>query len=222
MKTIIFYFFLCTSVIFTSSISGQVIDKNYLETKIDALIPKAINDTTPGFVIGIVKNGELIFSKGYGFANLSYGIANSPQMVYNLGSVSKQFLGYAFAMLHVTGKLNLDDPVGKYLEDWPEFKHKVTLRNLLTHTSGYREAYTISNLAGRIIGIDRLSRNECLDVVRRQPNLEFIPGSRWTYNSTAYVILAEVFEKVTGVEADKWVEKNILKPLKMKSTQIEN
>ena len=143
-------------------------------------------------------------------------------MVYNIGSVSKQFLGYAFAMLHVKGDLNIDDPVNKYLDDWPEFEHTVTLRHLLTHTSGYREAYTMSNLAGRVIGVDHLSREECLEVVRKQPNLEFVPGSRWTYNSTAWVILAEVLEKVTGQEADQWVENNILQPLKMSNTQIES
>lgn len=222
MKNIIYYILFYVGLICTSNAYGQTIDKNNLEAKIDALIPIQVNDTTPGLVIGIVQRGELIFSKGYGLANLSYGIKNDPKMVYNIGSVSKQFLGYAFAMLHVEGILNIDDPVNKYLENWPEFEHKVTLRHLLTHTSGYREAYTMSNLAGRIIGIDRLSREECLEVVRRQPQLEYVPGSLWTYNSTAWVILAEILEKVTGQAADEWVENNILQPLEMQNTQIES
>ena len=203
------------------NVQGQSFNSDEFEAKIDSLIPTAINDTAPGLVLGVVHNGELIFSKGYGLANLSYGMPNDPKMVYNLGSVSKQFLGYAFAMLHVEGSLDLDDPVSKYLEDWPEFEHTVTLRHLLTHTSGYREAYTMSNLAGRYIGTDRLSREECLNVVRRQPQLEFVPGSRYTYNSTAWVILAEVFEKVKGKSAEDWVKSNILDPLGMKNTQIE-
>ncbi|OUR90402.1 hypothetical protein A9Q87_13535 [Flavobacteriales bacterium 34_180_T64] len=207
---------------FTPNIQGQDIDKNGLEAKIDALVSKQVNDSTPGLVVGVVHKGELIFSKGYGLANLSYGIPNDSKMVYNIGSVSKQFLGYAFAMLHLKGDLSIDDPVNKHLENWPEFKHTVTLRHLLSHTSGYREAYTMSSLAGRIIGVDRLSREECLEVVRRQPELEFIPGSRYTYNSTAWVILAEVLEKVTGVSADVWVENNILQPLDMNDTQIES
>ncbi len=219
----IFYSILCyTVLIYTSNIYGQTIDKNNLETKIDALIPKQVNDSTPGLVIGIIQNGELIFSKGYGLANMSYGIPNNPKMVYNIGSVSKQFLGYAFAMLHVKGDLNIDDPVSKYIDGLPKFKHNVTLRHLLTHTSGYREAYTMSNLAGRIIGIDRLSKKECLEVVKRQPELEFVPGSRWEYNSTAWVILAEVLEKVTGQPADEWIESNIFRPLEMYDTQIES
>ncbi|MFK8012839.1 MAG: serine hydrolase domain-containing protein [Marinicellaceae bacterium] len=219
-KTISFATLFLLLVNFISQAKG--LPKNQLEEKIDALVSAEINDKTPGLIIGIVHKEEIIFSKGYGLANLSHNIPNNPKLVYNTGSVSKQFLGYAFAMLHVDGKLHLDDPVTKFLEDWPEFEHKVTLRHLLSHTSGYREAYTMSNLAGRIVGIDYLSRKECLDVVRNQPELEFIPGSRYTYNSTSWVILSEVLKKVTGQESDKWVKENILKPLKMDSTQIES
>jgi len=222
MKKIIFLFLFSIGLFYSPIANGQSISQDNLEAKIYALIPKQINDTTPGLVVGIVHKGELIFGKGYGLANLSYAIPNDSKLVYNLGSVSKQFLGYAFAMLHVKGVLNIDDPVSKHLENWPEFDKKVTLRHLLSHTSGYREAYTMSELAGRIIGVDRLSREECLTVVRKQPQLEFIPGSHWTYNSTAWVILAEVLEKVTGQPADEWVEKNMLRPLDMKDTQIES
>ncbi len=222
MKNLIYYFLLSAGLFYSVNTNGQFFDKSDLEAKIDALIPAQVNDSTPGLVIGIVHKGELVFSKGYGLANISYGIPNDPKMVYNIGSVSKQFLGYAFAMLHLEGTLDIDDPVKKYLENWPKFKHKVTLRHLLCHSSGYREAYTMSNLAGRIVGVDRLSREECLDVVRKQPQLEFIPGSHYAYNSTTWVILAEILEKVTGQSADKWVEKNILQALEMHNTQIES
>ncbi|MCX2745475.1 serine hydrolase [Mangrovivirga sp. M17] len=215
--TIIVYGIICSLTSY-----GQITTKKDLEVKIDAMIPSQVNDSTPGVVVGVVQNGELTLSKGYGMANLSYGISNDPEMVYNIGSVSKQFLGYAFAMLHVNGQLNINDPVSKYMDDWPEFDHPVTLKHLLSHTSGYREAYTMSYLAGRDIGIDRLSREECINVVRNQPGLEFAPGSRWTYNSTAWVILAEVLKEVTGQEADTWVQENILTPLNMNNTQIES
>jgi len=214
---------LLLGLLFSSLVAtAQSIDTDDLEAKIDAMIPTAINDTTPGLVVGIVQNGKLTFSKGYGLANLSYGIANKPEMLYNIGSVSKQFLGYAFAMLHADGLINLDDPVSKYLDDWPEFEHKVSLRHLLSHSSGYREAYAMSELAGRIVGVDHLSREECLNVVRRQKELEFVPGTRFTYNSTAWVILAEILEKATGESAAAWVDQHLLDPLKMESTRIEN
>ncbi|MCA0931402.1 beta-lactamase family protein [Lutimonas saemankumensis] len=221
MKILVSLILICALLACSSNKDGRL-NPVELEAKIDSLVPTQVNDTTPGLIVGIVRGGEIIFSKGYGLANLSYGIANDPSMVFNTGSVTKQFLGYAFAILHVEGKLSLDDPVSKHLENWPEFDHTVTLRHLLTHTSGYREAYTMSNLSGRIIGVDRLSREECLNVVRKQPQLEFVPGSRWTYNSTAWVILAEVLEKVTGQTADEWVAINIFNPLGMKDTQIES
>jgi CubicO group peptidase (beta-lactamase class C family) len=202
--------------------TAQGLPTEGLKDKIESLVPAAVRDSTPGLVIGVVHNGELIFSEGYGMANLSYSIPNDTKMIYNLGSVSKQFLGYAFAILHTEGKLNVDDPVGKYLENWPEFDQQVAIRHLLTHTSGYREAYTMSNLAGRGIEVDRLTREECLDVVRKQPALEFTPGSRFSYNSTAWVILAEILEEVTGQPAHKWVRENILIPIGMTDTHIES
>lgn len=152
--------FLCLFGTFNTK--AQDINIKGLNAKIESFIPATVNDTTPGLVVGVIHKGELVFSKGYGLANLSYSIPNDPKMIYNLGSVSKQFLGYAFAILHTGGKINVDDPVGKYLENWPEFDQEVTIRNLLTHTSGYREAYTMSDLAGRTIEIDRLTRKECL------------------------------------------------------------
>jgi len=211
-----------SGLFWTSETRGQGIKIQGLNAKIESLIPATVNDTSPGLVIGVIHKGELVFSKGYGLANLSYRIPNDPKMIYNLGSVSKQFLGYAFAILHAEGKINVDDPVGKYLENWPEFDQEVTIRNLLTHTSGYREAYTLSNLAGRTIGVDQLTKKECLNVVRRQPKLEFTPGSRFTYNSTAWVILAEILEKATDQAAHVWVKENVLIPLGMKNTHIES
>lgn len=220
MKSL-FFAALFIGLLYIPTSNAQTVDTNQLESKIDALIPIEVTDTSPGLVVGIVQNGKLIFSKGYGLGNMSYNMPNDPKMVYNIGSVAKQFLGYAYAMLQIEGKINIDDPVNKYLVDWPKFEHQVTLRNLLTHTSGYREAYTMSSLAGRDIGVDRLSRKECLEVVRKQPELEFIPGSRFTYNSTAWVILAEIFETVTGESAENWIESNVFTPLEMNDTQIE-
>nr|WP_297782768.1 serine hydrolase domain-containing protein [uncultured Allomuricauda sp.] len=216
--------YLLLSIFLTLSLKtvAQEIQTSQIEAKINALVPSQVQDSTPGLVVGIVKDGKLIFTKGYGLGNMAYNVPNDSKMLYNLGSVSKQFLGYAFAMLQSQGKLNLDDSVAMYLNDWPTFDHPVTLRHLLTHTSGYREAYTMSELAGRRIDVDRLSRDECLEVIRNQPKLEFVPGTRHTYNSTTYVVLSEILEKVTDTPADEWIETHIFRPLKMNNTQIES
>lgn len=221
MKKRLYLLFAVLLILSTKTVA-QEIRTFEIEAKIDSLIPTRVKDSTPGLVVGIVKDGKLIFKKGYGLGNMAYKIPNDSKMVYNLGSASKQFLGYAFAMLHTQGKLNLDDSVNMYLDDWPTFDHPVSLRHLLTHTSGYREAYAMSELAGRAIDIDRLTQDECLQVIRKQPNLEYVPGTRHTYNSTTYVVLSKILEKVTNTPANEWVEKNIFKPLEMNNTQIES
>lgn len=124
-------------------------------------------------------------------------------------------------MLDARGELSLDDPVAEHLEDWPTFADTVRLRHLLTHTSGYREAYGTLALAGRPAGQHFLPRAEALEVVRRQPALEFPAGSEVQYNSTAYVVLAEVLERVTGQPAADWVTEHLLRPLGMEETLIE-
>ena len=113
MKKIFYCILFSIGLIYASNVYGQSLNGHDLETAIDALIPSQVNDTTPGLVVGIVQKGKLIFSKGYGLANISYSIPNDSKMVYNIGSVSKQFLGYAFAMLHEEGVLNIDAPVNK-------------------------------------------------------------------------------------------------------------
>lgn len=192
------------------------------EARVDQLMAAYAGEDRPGAAVGVVRGGEVTFSAYYGMADLAQEVPITRTTRFNLGSVSKQFLGFAFALLAERGTLSLDDPVGQYLSDWPTFDQTVTLRHLLTHTSGYREAYGTLAMAGRIPSQDRLPRAEALEVVRRQPALEFPAGSKFRYNSTAYVILAEVFEEVTGTPAGKWVEKNVFGPLDMDNSAIES
>lgn len=192
-----------------------------LERHVDSLMAAYDSAGTPGGVVGVMRGSEVVFAEGYGMASLAHGIPNTPETRFNIGSVSKQFLAFAFAMLAERGRLSLDDPVAEHLEDWPTFRDTVRLRHLLTHTSGYREAYGTLALAGKPAGENYLPREEALEVVRRQPELEFPAGSEYQYNSTAYVILAEILERVTGEPAAAWVEANVLGPLGMEDTRIE-
>lgn len=193
-----------------------------LEARVDSIMAEFSGDDSPGAVVGVIRDGEVAFAKGYGLADLADGTPNTPETLFNLGSASKQFLAFGLALLESRGELSLDDPVSEHLPDWPTFGEEVTLRHLLTHTSGYREAYGTLALAGRIPGRDHLPREEALEVVRRQPELEFAPGSEWQYNSTAYVILAEVLERVTGTPAARWMREHVFDPLGMDATAIES
>lgn len=193
-----------------------------LETFVDSLMTEYDREDSPGGVVGVIRGGEVAFARGYGMADLAHGIHITAETKFNLGSASKQFMAFAFAFLESRGELFLDDPVSAHLPDWPEFKQTVTLRHLLSHTSGYREAYGTLMLAGRITGRDFLAREEALEVVRRQPALEFPAGSEWRYNSTAWVILAEIAERVTAQPVAEWMEENVFAPLGMVHTSIES
>lgn len=193
-----------------------------LEAHVDSLMAEYDRDDSPGAVVGVIRGGEVAFAEGYGMADLAHGVPITPGTSFNLGSGAKQFMAFAFALLESRGALSLEDPVAEHLPDWPTFDRTVTLRHLLTHTSGYREAYGTLALAGRITGRDHLPREEALEVVRRQPALEFPAGSDWKYNSTAFVILDEIARRVTGEDSPAWMEENVFDPLGMDDTSIED
>lgn len=193
-----------------------------LEPFVDSLMAEYDREDAPGGVVGVIRGGEVAFAKGYGMADLAHGIPITAETKFNLGSASKQFMAFAFALLESQGELSLDDPVSEHLPDWPGFGQTVTLRHLLSHTSGYREAYGTLMLAGRITGRDFLARDEALEVVRRQPELEFPAGSEWKYNSTAWVILAEIAERVTARPVAEWMQENVFASLGLAHTSIES
>lgn len=173
----------------------------------------------PGVVVGVVQDGELVFAKGYGMADLTHNVPITPETVFNIGSVSKQFTAFAIALLESRGELSLDDPVRKYLPDVPEFEHQVTLRHLLTHTSGYREISNTLTMAGR----DNRdgTHADAWRVLHGQPELQFAPGTRRLYNNIGYMLLAEIVEQVGGKPFDKWMEENVFGPLGMTHTGIK-
>lgn len=208
---------------FALSIHGQSATSSKLDTAklgefVDQLMAQHNGKDRPGGVVAVIQNSEIIFAKAYGMANLSHSIPNTPETIFNLGSVSKQFTGLAFAMLAEQDSLSLNDDVRVYLPEIPDFGPIVTLRNLLNHTSGYREVYGIANLEGR--RGDILRRQEAIDVVTRQPELQFEPGSERLYNSTAYVLLTEIAERVTGLPYPDWMRHNVFNQLGMSRTMI--
>ncbi len=187
------------------------------EAQVDSLM-KNFNNDTPGAVVGVYKDGEMIFSEAYGLANLAHEVPNTVNTKFNLGSASKQFVAFAITLLASRDSLSLNDPVRKYIPELPEFKEEVTLRHLLSHTSGYRETYVPSVFKGRIPDEDLLTRKGAIEVVQNQPELEFSPGSEFMYNSSGFVLLSEIVERVTNKSYQEWMEKNVFVPLDMKNS----
>jgi CubicO group peptidase (beta-lactamase class C family) len=167
-------------------------------------------------VILVAKDGKPVFRKAFGLANREWGIPNTPEGKFRLGSITKQFTATAILQLQEAGKLSVDDPIAKYYPDAPAAWKAVTLRHLLTHTSGI-PSYTA--LPGFFIGEARLDRTpqQIIELTRDKP-LEFEPGTRFSYDNTGYIILGYVIEKVSGERYADYVAKHIFQPLGMASS----
>ncbi|MEM8560563.1 MAG: serine hydrolase domain-containing protein, partial [Bacteroidota bacterium] len=178
-------------------------------------------DDRPGAIVAVIRDGEVDLARTYGQANLAHGLPITRTTRFNIGSVSKQFAGVFFALMAEEGRLTLDDDVRTYLPELPDFGTTVTLRHLLNHTSGYREVYGPLAMTGRTVGGDILDRQDAIDVVVRQPDLQFAPGSRHLYNSTAYVLLTTIAERITEQPYPDWMDAHVFGPLGMTQTTIE-
>ncbi|MGH7477250.1 MAG: serine hydrolase [Longimicrobiales bacterium] len=191
------------------------------EARVDQLMTRYARDDVPGGVIGVVRGGELVFAKAYGAADLTHAIPFTTTTRTNIGSVSKQFTAFAITLLAEQGALSLDDDVRQHVPELPDFGSIVTLRNLLTHTSGYREFLNTLALTGRRLDEgDYIGREEIIEIVRRQPELQNEPGAEWNYNNTAFALLALVVERVTDQEFPDWMREHVFGPLGMDSTLV--
>ena len=144
----------------------------------------------PGCAVGVSLNGQVVFEKAYGMAEMEHGIPNTPQTIFESGSVAKQFTAAAVVLLQQDGKLNIDDPVRKYIPELPEYDKPVTIRHILNHTAGLRDWGSVMALTGAGRG-DRVINNDiALDVIVRQKNLDFTPGAEYSYSNSGYQLAA--------------------------------
>ncbi len=175
----------------------------------------------PGGAVAVVQNGKILFSKAYGMANLTYGVPFTTGTLNNIGSTSKQFTAFAIAMLAKQGKFSLDDDVRKHIPELPDLGKTVTLRHLLTHTSGYREFLNFLALGGlNMAEGDYIDRGEIIEIVKNQPELQNDPGAEFNYNNTGFCLLAMVVERVTKQKFPEWMQENVFKPAGMDHTMI--
>lgn len=190
-----------------------------LSTAINQELEKTFKPNEPGAAVIAVKNGQVVFRKGYGMANLELGVAIEPDMIFRIGSITKQFTAVSILMLMEQGKLSLSDEITKFLPDYPTQGHKITVEHLLTHTSGIK-SYT-GMAEWRPLWRKDLKLTELIDIFKNQP-MEFAPGAKWNYNNSAYVLLGAIIEKVSGQSYADFVEKNIFAPLGMTQSFYDN
>jgi D-alanyl-D-alanine carboxypeptidase len=182
------------------------------KAKIDTAVNQVLSSTkVPSASIAIVKDGRIAYLQAYGLARLSPPMEATPQMQYSVGSISKQFTAGAVLLLAQEGKLTLDDPVSKYLPDLTRAK-EVTIRMLLSHTSGYQdywpEDYVMTSM------MVPTNAQHILDVWGKRP-LDFDPGTQWQYSNTNFVIAGRIVEQVSGIPIIELLKKRIFLPLAM-------
>lgn len=188
--------------------------------KVDQMMAAWAGEETPGVVVGVVEQGELVFARGYGMANLEYGIPFTPEVASNIGSVTKHFTAMGVLLLEQDGKLSLEDDIRTHIPELPDFGTPVTLRNLLNHTGGYREIYNHLSLTGRD-GEDLIRREEAIRVVQHQPDLQAAPNTVFNYNNTGYILLATVIERVSGETFPDFMRERVFAPLGMDRTRVK-
>ena len=188
-----------------------------LVRKVDALFAEWDKPGSPGAAVAIVKNGLVMYQKGYGSANLEYDIPITSSTIFHVGSVSKQFTAFAITVLAHEGKLSLDDDIRQYLPELPAFGVPITIRHLMHHTSGLRDEVFLLAMAGWRLD-DVITKAHILKLVRSQRELNFRPGEKYRYSNTGYTLLAEIVERVSGKSFREWTATNIFEPLGMTST----
>ncbi|MFP4081736.1 MAG: serine hydrolase domain-containing protein [Candidatus Aminicenantes bacterium] len=188
--------------------------------KVDKLFSHWDKSDTPGCALAVVKDGEIIHKKGYGMADLEHQIPITPQSVFYVGSVSKQFVAFCVALLDKQRKLSLDDDVRKYIPELPDYGTPITIRHLIHHTSGLRDYLALEDIAGIPFGY--YHQQDVMELMARQRELNFKPGEEYLYSNSGYFLLAVIVERASGRTLRELSEEKIFKPLGMENSRFHD
>lgn len=190
--------------------------------EVDKLFAPWDKTTSPGAALAIIKDGEIIYKRGYGMAKLEDDLVMTPSKIFDIGSVSKQFTAACVALLALEGKLSLEDDVRQYIPELPVYGRPITLRHLLHHTSGLRDYNTLLSLAGFRPDSDCPTVEEALEIICRQKGLNHPPGEEYSYTNTGYFLLGQIVERVSGKSLNQFAQERIFQSLGMKNTFFQD
>lgn len=217
--TIFIFCFLIACQAQTSKASKQKVSAS-VEKRIDAIFKHYSSLDSPGVALAVLQNGKTIFLKGYGSANLEHRIPINPKTTkFNIGSTSKQVTVFAVLLLAEQKKLSMDDDVRRHIPELHDFGQKITLRHLAYHTSGIRSELQLLAMAGWTPG-DVMTRQNVLEMIYRQKELNFKTGEKSSYSNSGYTLLSEIVERVSGQTFAEFARQNIFEPLGMNQTSF--
>src|SRR6476659_1225381 len=199
------------------ALAGAAAAQNTLSPEMSAAIDKIAADSlagsgVPSASVAVVKDGQIAYLKAYGTARLETNTPATSAMRYSIGSISKQFTATAMLLLQEEGKLSLDDKVAKFIPDLTR-ANEVTIRHLLSHTSGYQDYWPQDYVMPMML--EPVTAQKILDLWARKP-LDFDPGTKWQYSNTNYVIAGVIVEKTSGMPLLQFLREKVFTPLAMK------
>jgi CubicO group peptidase (beta-lactamase class C family) len=236
---------LCIAIVLTAALGPRSLvaaPPANLEAEVDKIFAKW-NRSTPGCAVGVSIGGRPTLMKAYGMADLEHDVPNTPETIFEAGSVSKQFTAMSVLLLAKDGKLSIDDPVRKYIPELPDYSASasarnqiqagagetspkplrgeggpLTIRHMLTHTSGLRDWGSVESIAGWPRTTREYTHAHVLDIVSRQRSLNFPSGTKWSYSNTGFNLAAIIVERVSGMPFAEFSRQRIFVPLGMSHT----
>jgi CubicO group peptidase (beta-lactamase class C family) len=209
MKSCLALLFACLFLRYTASdpVRADAVD-DYVQAQM-------LQQHVPGVALGVLRDGKFIKEKAYGLADVERSVPVTTDTVFEIGSITKQFTATALMMLVDQGKIGLDDKLGRYRDDLPEAWRDVTIRQLLTHTSGIPDYEAIMGYGSYR---EVMTPEQVIGLAADRP-MDFAPGTEWNYSNTGYFLLTLVLEKVSGVSYIQFVQTHIFAPLGMTHTR---
>lgn len=192
-----------------------------LVKQIDSIFAEWDQPGSPGCALAISQDNEIVYERGYGYAQLEYDIPITPDTVFHVASVSKQFTAMAIALLAADGRVDLDASVRKYVPELADFGHLITVRHLVHHVSGLRDHWELVRAAGWRMD-DVITTEHLLKMVFRQRELNFEPGAEYLYSNSGYTLMAEIVRRVSGLSLREFADERIFKPLGMNNTHFHD
>lgn len=177
------------------------------------------SDRTPGCAVGVEQAGSAAVMRAYGLAELEHGAPATPTTVYEAGSVSKQFTAAAILLLAQDGLLSLEDDVRLHVPELPDYGTPITIRHLLTHTSGLRDWGSVVAIEGWPRGSRAMTNAQAVEVMARQRELNYAPGAEWLYSNSGYNLAAVIVARVSGESLAAFTRTRLFEPLGMQDTR---
>lgn len=191
------------------------------EARVDAVFAQWDRNDSPGCQAFAFQNGNIILNKSYGMADLEWSQPIGADTVFYLASTSKQFTAASIALLVLDGKLNLEDDVRQYIPELPDFGTPIKVKHLVYHTSGLRDVFGLKTIRGDML-IGATTNDEVVKLMSKQQDLNFKPGTQWSYSNSGYVLMSVLIERVSGMTLAQFARQRLFEPLGMTHTQFDD